>query len=188
MLKPMPGRAFIRPESRFLDTGLIVIPDRYKAKKKAVARVESWVPEYRFKCKCGTVQHIKGPCRHCQRRDKMKMISTVPVSPFDGDITGLRVLYVEAAVSKVDNELFSMPIDDIIAIIGNDVDMEQAQGSTSVKRCKFCGPAKEGSPNGMMMVARNGKDTCPRCNRTETGETNTEKDAPFIDPFSAAAP
>ncbi len=164
---PTPGFAFIKPEPHYADTGLIELPEKYRQKKKAVATVESWKPELRFRCRCGNVQHYRGPCMHCQRRDRMTIISGSPLAPFDGDITGLRVIHLEHAVAKVAGDLYRIPIDCIIAILPDGVELEQA-GDTQ-KRCRFCGPARAGSPNGMMLLPKGGKLVCPRCGRDENG-------------------
>ena len=164
---PTAGRAFITPEQRFEDTGLIEIPKKYRKQKKAVARVQSWSPGIRFKCSCGYVQHIKGACRHCQR-NLMQIVSSEPAAPFDVDITGLRVLYAEASVLPIEEGLFCIPIDDIIAIIPDDVDLDEASDANGA-RCKFCGPCKDGSANGMLLVPINGKIACPRCRKDVNG-------------------
>lgn len=166
---PMPGHAFITPESRFIDTGPIEIPERYRQKKKAVAIVKDWKRGNRFKCRCGQIQHVKGACRNCQRRDRMKSISAVPVAPFNADITGMRVIYVESAVNRISDDLYSLPIDDIIAIIDKDVELDSAEGVSGVKRCKFCGPAKDGTKNAVVMLKKASGFVCPRCKRDETG-------------------
>ena len=168
-----PGFALIKPESMFADTGLIELPEKYRQKKKSVARVESWSPQYRFRCRCGNVQHFRGACTHCQRRDKMKLISSVPTAPFAGDITGLRVIYMEHAVARITDDLYRLPIDCILAIIPDDMELEQA-GDVSNKRCRFCGPARSGSSNGMLLIPKNGVLRCPRCKKDQNG--NVVKD------------
>lgn len=167
---PPPGYAFIEPESRFNDSGLIEIPKQYRMARKAVARVKSWKPEYRFACSCGAVQHSRGPCRKCQSRDKSRMISNSPTDPFGGkDITGLRVVYVEAMVTQLTEDTHRLPIDCIIAVLGDDVVLDEAHDSGGIKRCKYCGPAKEGTDNGMILMPKDGKHICPRCKRDEYG-------------------
>ena len=166
---PAPGRAFINPESRFTDTGLIEIPEKYRERKKAVAVVQSWSKEYMFRCNhCGNLQHSRGPCRWCQHRNTLRMVSGSPTAPFSVDITGLRVIYEEAAVTRIEDELFSIPIDDIIAIIPDGIDIGGAEEYGAVKRCGRCGPAKKGSPNAMILVDDGtGKQACPRCGYSE---------------------
>jgi hypothetical protein len=170
--KPTAGFAFIKPEQRYEDkTGLIEIPIKYRKVKKAVARVEQWTPEYRFACKrCGHVQHYRGPCRNCQSGDKMRMISKHPTDPFGGmDITGMRVIYVEAMVCTINDEIHRLPIDCIIAVLGDDVVLDQAEDNAP-KRCRFCGPARSGTSNGMVLIPKRGALVCPRCHRSEAGE------------------
>ena len=166
---PTRGKAIITPEQQFTDTGLIVIPERFKAKKKAVARVVIWSKGIRMKCAgCGFIQYSGSTCRNCQRPN-MKMLCEHPTSPFAGDITGLRVLYAQSSLSKIDDNMFVIPIDDIIAIIGDEVDLDNAENVNGVKRCVYCGPAKPGSNNGMILTTQKGVLCCPRCGKDESG-------------------
>ena len=168
-MRPTPGRAFITPESRFTDTGLIEIPEKYRQKKKAVARVAAWEPCIRFKCaRCKSIQHIKGSCRRCQG-EKMRMISTEPVAPFAGDITGLRVLYLETSVNPIADGIFALPIDDIVAIIPDGFELDNAEDDGVTPRCRYCGPCQEGSTNSMLMVYRKKRYVCPRCHKDQNG-------------------
>lgn len=163
-LKPMPGYAHITPESKYQDTGLIVIPEKYRGRKMAVGRIVSWSASRKYRCShCGNIQHISGSCRYCQSR-KVFPISKTPIEPFGGEnIAGRRILYAESAVVPLPGELFRIPIDDILAAIDDDVVLDQAERASGVKRCVKCGPAKEGSSNAMILVQDGGVTKCPRC-------------------------
>jgi hypothetical protein len=163
----MPGYAHVEPESKYQDTGLIIIPDRFKGRKMSVGRVESWRPNFAHRCKdCGNIQQTGGHCRHCQR-NRVYPFSTNIRSPFGlADITGLRVIYIEAALVPIAADQFRLPIDDIIAAVEDDVVLDDAAGSSGIKRCAKCGPAKEGSANAMILTNIEGVLKCPRCGWT----------------------
>lgn len=164
----LPGYALVEPEQKYTDTGLIALPEKYSRKKKAVARVKKWKPEFRLRCgHCGGIQHYRGSCAHCQRRDRLRAISTGQTAPFNADITGSRVLYLEHAVARITDDLYRIPIDSILAILPDDLNLDDA--GDEQKRCRFCGPAREGSPNGMMLLPKGGKLVCPRCKMDENG-------------------
>jgi hypothetical protein len=98
------------------------------------------------------------------------MISKHPTDPFGGmDITGMRVIYVEAMVCTINDEIHRLPIDCIIAVLGDDVVLDQAEDNAP-KRCRFCGPARSGTSNGMVLIPKRGALVCPRCHRSEAGE------------------
>lgn len=57
------------------------------------------------------------------------------------------------------------------AILDDETDIKASE-STSVKRCRYCGPAKVGGEtrNGMMLVpGPGGTPYCPKCKRSEDG-------------------
>ena len=168
-LHPTPGRAFITPENRIIDSGLIKVPERFGRKKKAVARVSLWKAGYRRRCSdCGHIQHTKGDCRGCQSR-RLEMISEAPTAPFAVDISGMRVMYAETSVLMITDDIWVLPIDDIIAIIPDGFELEGAKDDNGIRRCVLCGPCQEGSTQGMVMTIRKGRHVCPRCHKDESG-------------------
>ena len=171
-VKPTPGKAVIKPEGAFDGIEGVEIPEHLKTKAKSVATVEQVAPpQVAYICKkCGNHQYLKTSCRHCGEAGNFRSVKAEHKNYFL-EMVGKRVLYDPSAVVAVDDEQHILPIDDILAIIAADTVIGEVDAASGIKRCKFCGPAKAGSSNSMILQPKGGKHVCPRCGKDEYGRT-----------------
>lgn len=148
-LNPLPGFAIIELEALFKNTGNLVIPERYK-----------------------NAPHIVG---------KIIVINMRPVDIrfFQEElIPGERVIVTPLGGRHVEDNNWLYPVtlerkdihgrkyrdSGIMALIRDDV--EVSAHTQEIERCAFCGPARSGSNQNVIMV--NGG--CPRCGKNKHGE------------------
>lgn len=153
-VKPLPGFCFINLEGVYRDTGLIVIPSKYKSYKKSVGRVTA------------------ASMTDQNKRDWHGYV-----------IDGKRVIVSCRAQTPIHGtESYRFPIEDILAAIEDDSAAIAVESDEAV-RCPHCGPAKSGSANAMMLVngfcprcGRNPygeqKDTTPKVSDEEVARFN----------------
>jgi hypothetical protein len=150
-LSPVPGHAFIRPESLFKNTGPIVIPEKYQKAPHVVGRV---------------VEVVLTPEQAKYREDiPIKAGSRVIVSYASGR-------YIPNTVAAEDVMDFALEYQcpgsndkhyTILAILDDGVELKpQIQ---DIERCRHCGNAKPGVAQGMMMFS----GRCPRCGKDRYG-------------------
>jgi len=164
---PAPGRAIVEADREPDALKGIHLPD---ISKKGL--LSGTVSDLRFgmprKCKrCGRIQTINDKCRACG--SPMRILSQKPYNPLGADVVGRRVVFNELSVYECEKNRYIVPVDTIVAILPADVAFDAKK---TAHRCKFCGPAKAGTSNGLMMVAdAKGEMYCPRCRKYANGAT-----------------
>lgn len=152
-VKPLPGYMIVKLESLYKDTGLIRVPERYKKAPHIV----------------GTVIDIV--CRNTDTRTLGHEIKTghrIIISHLGGrhlrDDEWIYPITTKRRDTRGKKYLDSV----ILAIVPPDVDLKPH--TQNVERCQFCGEAKPGARQNMMMV--NG--VCPRCHRERNGDMHDD--------------
>ena len=149
MIKPLPGNMIVKLEALYKDTGLIVIPKRYKKSPSLIGRITavSMRPEdFRalgVKLAAGDriiVNALGG--RHLEDNAWV-----YPISVIRKDERGAK--YRDSGV---------------LAIVPDTVDL--SAHSQDAPRCQHCGEVKPGSKQNMLMW----KGVCPRCGKDKHGE------------------
>ena len=150
-IKPLPGFMIVKMESLYSDTGLIKIPRRFKQESHVIGKIVavSMRPEdYQtlgVNLLVGNriiVTHLGG--RHLSEKDNTWVF---PITLMRRDVNNRK--YRDSGVE---------------AIIPDSVDL--SAHSQAIKRCQFCGDAKPGSHQNMLMF----HGVCPRCGKNKYGE------------------
>ena len=154
-VRPLAGFAFVKMGGIYDATsGLIAIPERFKAKRHGFGELLAANP---------TLNDAKS------------------ISASYADMIGHRVVFHDYSKAPVGDGVFRIPIDAIIAIVTDSaLKIEAVAAFHGVERCQWCGPAKDGSPNSMILDY---DGYCPRCGKNALGEKKDEFSEASIAPF-----
>ena len=154
-LRPLAGFAFVKMGGIYdADSGLIAIPERFKTKRQGFGELLS-----------------ANPTPSNERA----------VSQSYAALIGNRVIFNDYSKAPVCDGVFRIPIDAIIAIVTDSaLNIEAVAAFQGVERCQWCGPAKDGSPNSMILDY---DGYCPRCGKNASGEKKDEFSEASIAPF-----
>ena len=154
-VRPLAGFAFVRMRGIYdANSGLIAIPERLKTKKHGFGELLAATP---------TPENERS------------------VSQSYADLIGNRVIFNDYAKAPVGDGVFRIPIDSIIAIVTDaSMKIESVAAFQGVERCQWCGPAKDGSPNSMILDYTG---FCPRCGKNALGEKRDEFSEESLKPF-----
>ena len=152
---PLAGFAFVRMRGIYdSQSGLIAIPERLKTKRHGFGELLAANPT----------------------QDNARA-----VSQSYADMIGNRVIFNDYSKAPVGDGVFRIPINAIIAIVTDDaLKIESVAAFQGVERCQWCGPAKDGSPNSMILDY---DGYCPRCGKNALGEKKDEFSEASIAPF-----
>ena len=152
---PLAGFAFVRMRGIYdSQSGLIAIPERLKTKRHGFGELLAANPT----------------------QDDARA-----VSQSYADMIGNRVIFNDYSKAPVGDGVFRIPINAIIAIVTDDaLKIESVAAFQGVERCQWCGPAKDGSPNSMILDY---DGYCPRCGKNALGEKKDEFSEASIAPF-----
>ena len=154
-ISPLAGFAFVRMRGIYdSQSGLIAIPERLKTKRHGFGELLAANPT----------------------KDDARAISQSYA-----DMIGNRVIFNDYSKAPVGDGVFRIPINAIIAIVTDDaLKIESVEAFQGVERCQWCGPAKAGSPNSMILDY-NGY--CPRCGKNASGEKKDDFSEASLAPF-----
>ena len=154
-ISPLAGFAFVRMHGIYDNgSGLISIPERFKAKKHGFGELLAANPT----------------------PDDEKSISGLYA-----DMIGSRIIFNDYSKAPVGEGVFRIPISSIIAIVTDgSLKIESVSAFQGVERCQWCGPAKDGSPNSMILDYTG---FCPRCGKNALGEKKDEFSEESLKPF-----
>ena len=94
---------------------------------------------------------------------------------------GNRVVFHDYSKAPLGDGVFRIPSDAIIAIVTDaSMKIESVAAFQGVERCQWCGPAKDGSPNSMIL---DNTGYCPRCGKNALGEKRDEFSEASLAPF-----
>jgi hypothetical protein len=148
-VKPLPGNMIVELESLYKDTGLIKIPVRYKQTPHIVGRIKEIsmrpidIKTLGHEIEAGTrviISHLGG--RHLSANEYI-----FPITAKRKDVKGRK--YQDSI---------------ILAIVPDTVEL--SNHIQDVERCQFCGEAKPGAKQNIILV----DGVCPRCGRNRNGE------------------
>lgn len=154
-VSPLSGFAFVRMQGIYDGTsGLIAIPEKYKTKRQGFGELLAANP---------TDADEKA------------------ISASYSDMIGNRVVFHDYSKAPLGNGVFRIPISAIIAIVTDGaLNIESVAAFQGVERCQWCGPAKPGSPNSMILDY-NG--FCPRCGKNAAGDKKDQFSEASLAPF-----
>lgn len=148
-LKPLPGYMIVKLESLYKDTGLIEIPERFKAARHVIATIVEFSMRSIDRRALGTELKIGNRIittlsggRHLS--EDMWMY---PITLIRRDINNRK--YRDSGIE---------------AIVSDTVDL--SAHSQEIERCQFCGDAQSGIHQNMIMV----DGVCPRCGKDKYGK------------------
>jgi hypothetical protein len=147
MIKPLPGNMIVKLEGRYKDTGLIVIPVRYKGAAQLVGRIEAVALRPQDTRTLG-IELASG----------MRII----VSPLGGRYLSENTWVYPITIKRKDERGLKYIDSGVLAIVPDSVDMSAS--SLDIERCKYCGDVN-GSKQNMLMV----DGVCPRCGKNSFG-------------------
>lgn len=152
---PLAGFAFVRMRGIYdSQSGLIAIPERLKTKRHGFGELLAANPT----------------------QDDARA-----VSQSYADMIGNRVIFNDYSKAPVGDGVFRIPINAIIAIVTDDaLKIESVAAFQGVERCQWCGPAKDGSPNSMILDYTG---FCPRCGKNASGDKKDNFSEASLAPF-----
>lgn len=148
-LKPLPGHAVIEMFGAYRADGPIQIPERYRTKRSYWGRVVSI-------------------SQSAQDRTNWHGI----------DLVGMVVLVEKHSGRRVIDNKYVYPTSDIVLAVEKALEGQIVLDTSTAgapERCRWCGAAKEGTENAIMLI--NG--ICPRCHKNANGE--------YVDPDAVTA-
>ena len=154
-VRPLAGFAFVKMGGIYdAASGLIAIPERFKSKRHGFGELLAANPT----------------------SDDEKSISASYA-----DMIGHRVVFHDYSKAPLGDGVFRIPISAIIAIVTDSaLNIEAVAAFQGVERCQWCGPAKDGSPNSMILDYTG---FCPRCGKNAIGEKKDEFSEASLAPF-----
>jgi len=148
-VQPMPGHVFLKMESLYKDVGFIHIPVKYKTAPHIIGRIADVNMRQEDE---RTLGFKLGP------EDRVIM------NPLGGRHIADDIWDYSIIVNRPRMDGRKHPELSILALVGDDIDLAPAM--QEIARCMFCGDAKSGV--GQNMILDNG--ICPRCHRNQQGE------------------
>ena len=146
---PLPGHIWIRLESLYNDKqGLIQIPLKYRSARHIIGRiVEANMRQQDFKM-LGFSLEV---------RDRL-ILDPIGGRMITNEVFDYPIIRQSPTISSK-----RKPECTILAFVGDDVDL--SPHSQEIPRCRWCGDAKTGISQGIIMIS----GRCPRCNRDRYG-------------------
>jgi co-chaperonin GroES (HSP10) len=153
-VSPLAGFAFVKMQGVYDSaSGLIDIPERFKTKRHGFGELVAASPT--------------------PADDRS-------ISMSYSDAVGNRVIFNDYSKAPVGEDVYRVPISSIIAIVTDSaISIQSVAPFQGVERCQWCGPAKEGSPNSMILM----DGYCPRCGKNAEGEKRDEFSEKALKPF-----
>jgi len=146
---PLPGYMIVKVESMYKNTGLIKVPDRYQKRPNII----------------GTIKKMS--FRKIDERilgHALKVGDRVIVSHLGGHhLAGDEFIY-PVTTARRDERRHKYDDSVVLAIVP--LNMNLKPHSQNVERCQFCGEAKSGARQNMIMM----DGVCPRCGKESNGE------------------
>ena len=154
-VRPVSGYAFVRMHGIYDATsGLIAIPERFKTKRHGFGTLVAASP---------TEDHNRA------------------IAGSYADMVNHRVIFSDYAKAPISDGVFRIPIDCIIAIVTDDsIQIQSVAPFQGVERCQWCGPAKSGSSNSMLVDE---EGYCYRCGKNSNGEKRNNFSEKSLRPF-----
>jgi hypothetical protein len=155
-VRPLLGNCFIRLEGRYDEKiGLIVIPDAVRSKKIGFGQITEWNPTDKQFRACGGIPPPIGWYAICH----------------------------DYAKAPIGEGVFRIPIDCVLGITQDKAEIKGTAAFQDTERCSFCGPAKSGVQNAMLL---NEFGYCVRCGKNAKGEKMDLYDEQHLAPFAQA--
>lgn len=154
-VSPLKGFAFVQMQGIYDGaSGLIAVPERFKTKRHGFGTLLAANPT--------------------KENDKS-------ISMSFADAAGNRVIFNDYSKTPVGDGIYRIPIESIVAIVTDEsIQIQSVAPFQGVERCQWCGPAKQGSQNSML-VDENGY--CYRCGKNSAGEKRDEFTEKKLEPF-----
>ena len=155
-VRPLAGFAFVKLEGNYDETvGLIHIPGISRARKVGYGEIIAWNPTKEQIRAYGGIDVPVGWFALCQDYSK---------TPID-----------------IDSSIYRIPIEAVLCVCD---ERQKITGDikpfNGVERCQWCGPAKDGSPNSMILDYTG---FCPRCGKNALGEKKDQFSEESLKPF-----
>lgn len=151
-VRPLAGYCFIKLSGAYdSKCGLIHIPDIARARKVGCGEIVAWNPTDEQNRSFGT-----------------------------DAVIGWYAICHDYAKTPVVDGIFKIPIDNVLAICDESAKINGVSPFNGVERCSFCGPAKQGSDNSMILDY---DGYCPRCGKNAAGDKKDQFSEAALAPF-----